>query len=137
MVPMGMWTGAELATGVIVSCLPVIPKFFQHMWPKVSRTLSVMSKSRKESEIASAPVVAAEELQGDSKVKLPSFKKTFTSVFSRTEKEDDQTQAEGEYAILSEAIAIPRCDAAMGLSRMPADRFATRRDDLEKRISRI
>lgn len=36
MVQMGLWTYAELAIGVIISCLPVIPKFFQHVGPRVS-----------------------------------------------------------------------------------------------------
>jgi len=31
---MGLWTYAEIAIGIIVSCLPVLPKFFQHFGPK-------------------------------------------------------------------------------------------------------
>ena len=132
-VPMGLWTFAELATGFIISCLPVIPKFFQHMWPKVSRALSIMSKSRDDSGSASAPAVPADELQRDRKLQLPSLKQTFTSVFSQTEKEDDQ---DAEYAILPEEMAAPRRDAGRQLSQMPAVRLATRRDDLENRNSR-
>ena len=143
MAPMGLWTFAELATGFIISCLPVIPKFFQHIWPKVSRALSVMSKSRKDSGIASASTVPADEPQGNLKIKLPSFKHTFASVFSYTEKEDDQelhdyqTQPKGEYAIFPEQMAIPRRDAARELSEMPGARVATARDDLEKGNPRI
>ena len=135
MVLMGLWTAAELATGFIISCLPVIPKFFQHMWPKVSRTLSVMSKPRKDSGIASAPVVPTEELQGSSKLKLPKIKNTLASVLSHTGKEDNQTRPEGEYALLAESTGVPRRDAVKELSQMPAARLATRRDDLERRIS--
>ena len=129
---MGLWTDAELASGFIISCLPVIPKFFQHIWPKVSRTLSVMSTYWKDSGIASAPVVPAEEIQGNSKLKLPNIKNTLASVFSHTETEDNQTQLEGEYAILSEEIGVPRRDAVRELSQMPAARLGTTRDDLEK-----
>ena len=107
------------------------------MWPKVSRAISVVSKSRKDSGIALAPVVPAEELQGNLKLKLPSFKNTFTSVVSHTEKEDDQTQPEGEYAILSEEMAVPGRDAARELSQMPAARLGATRDDLEKGNPRI
>ncbi|KAK0511236.1 hypothetical protein JMJ35_005809 [Cladonia borealis] len=39
MAQMGLWTYAELATGVIISCLPVIPKFFQHVGGKISATI--------------------------------------------------------------------------------------------------
>ena len=136
-IPMGLWTFAELATGFIISCLPVIPKFFQHIYPRVSRALSVISKSRKDSGIESAPAVPAEEPERSSGIKLPSFKKSFASVFSHTEKEDDQTQPEREYAILSEEIIVPRREAARELSQMPAARLATRRDDLERRMSGI
>ena len=40
MVQMGLCTFAELATGVIISCLPVIPKFFQHVYPRISASIS-------------------------------------------------------------------------------------------------
>ena len=132
-----LWTFAELATGFIISCLPVIPKFFQHVYPKVSRALGGISKSKKDSEIELARVVPAEELERNLGIKLPSFKKTFASVFSYTEKDDDQTQPEGEYAILSEEVVVPRPEAATELSQLPAARLATRRYDLERRMSGI
>lgn len=33
---MGLWTHAEIAVGIICSCLPVLPIFFQTIWPKIS-----------------------------------------------------------------------------------------------------
>ena len=141
MVPVGLWAAAELATGFIISCLPVIPKFFQHMWPKVSRALSVISNFRKDSKIVSTPSVPVEEPPRSPKLKLPSFKHTFTSIFSYTEKEDDVqelhdslTLPKMDHAILPEQTAVPRPDAAAkGLSpRFPAAGAGTVRDDLEK-----
>ena len=41
---MGLWTLAEVAAGVIVSCLPVLPRFFQDMGPKIYRAFSVRTK---------------------------------------------------------------------------------------------
>lgn len=32
---MGLWTHAEVAVGIICSCLPVLPIFFQTVWPKI------------------------------------------------------------------------------------------------------
>ena len=32
---MGLWTWAELSTGIIVGCLPALPRFFQHIGPKL------------------------------------------------------------------------------------------------------
>ena len=37
----GIWAWAEMAVGIIVSCLPIMPKFFQHFSPKVWRFLSI------------------------------------------------------------------------------------------------
>lgn len=37
---MGCGAVAELGTGVVVSCLPVLPRFFQHFWPKLTRQFS-------------------------------------------------------------------------------------------------
>ena len=96
-----------------------------------------MSTYWKDSGIASAPVVPAEEIQGNSKLKLPNIKNTLVSAFSHTEKEDKQTQSEGEYAILSEEIGEPRRDTVRELSQMPATRLGTARDDLEKGYPRI
>ena len=43
---LGLWTWAEIATGLIVSCLPVLPKFFQHISPKLHRLPTFGWKSR-------------------------------------------------------------------------------------------
>ena len=32
---MGFWTWAELSIGIIVGCLPALPKFLQHVGPKI------------------------------------------------------------------------------------------------------
>ena len=37
----GIWAWAEMAVGIIVSCLPIMPKFFQHFSPRVRRLLSL------------------------------------------------------------------------------------------------
>ena len=43
-VGLGLWTLAEVATGVIVSCLPVLPRFFQDIGPKIYRAFSIKIK---------------------------------------------------------------------------------------------
>ena len=40
----GLWTDAELATGILVCCLPVTPRFFQHVGPKIYKTFSLGSR---------------------------------------------------------------------------------------------
>lgn len=32
---MFLWSWAEMTTGVIISCLPAMPRFFQHIGPKI------------------------------------------------------------------------------------------------------
>lgn len=44
-IAMGLWTQAEIATGIIVSCLPVVPKFVRHTGPKLYRAFSHGSQS--------------------------------------------------------------------------------------------
>ena len=41
---MGLWGWAELTIGIIVGCLPVMPKLFQHIGAKTSGPLSFKSK---------------------------------------------------------------------------------------------
>ena len=42
---MGLWTWAEITTGMLISCLPVMPKFMQNVRPKISRAFSSTSGS--------------------------------------------------------------------------------------------
>ena len=37
---MGLWGWAELTIGIIVGCLPVMPKLFQHIGAKISSSFS-------------------------------------------------------------------------------------------------
>ena len=41
---MGLWGWAELTIGIIVGCLPVLPKFLHHIGATASRTFSFTSK---------------------------------------------------------------------------------------------
>ena len=137
MVPMGMWTYAELSTGIVISCLPVIPKFFQHIGPKVSSALTLRSKSTKHSGNGSESAAPSDKVRAE-KLKLPSFKHTFASVVSSTEKDDDhelysqQSLPKGEYVMLQEEMAIPRHFVTSEVIQMPAAKIATTRDDLER-----
>lgn len=47
---MGLWTWAELSTGIIVGCLPALPRFFQHIGPKIYQ-----SRTRSGRESSAAP----------------------------------------------------------------------------------
>lgn len=141
MIPFGLWSAAELSTGVIVSCLPVIPKFFQHVGPKV--LIALKSKSRNYSDTERASEEPSDRARVE-KLKLPSFKHTFTSFMSDTKKDNDhgmygqETLSEGGYMMRDDETAIPRHDdATWELIQMPAAKIVTTRDDLERGYGRF
>ena len=129
-VPVGMWTDAELCTGIIVSCFPFMTKFFKHIGPKLSSTLR--SKFIKDSNKESASAAPLDQVRAE-KLKLPSLKHTFASIISGAEKDDghelysQQTPPKGEYAQLDEDMVIPRRDAIRDSIQV-----ATTRDGLER-----
>ena len=139
---MGMWTYAELSTGIVISCLPVIPRFFQHIGPKLSSAFTLRSKYTKDFGIEAASTTPSDKFRTE-KLKLPSFKHTFTSVVSTAKKDNDheldsqQSLPKGEYVKLREDAAFPRRNASKDITPMPAARLATARDDLESGYGRI
>ncbi len=44
LIAMGLWTNAEIGVGIIVSCLPMLPRFCKHVSPKVKDSLSFRCK---------------------------------------------------------------------------------------------
>ena len=90
---MGLWSAAEFSTGIIISCLPVIPRFFQHIGPKLSSALTTLIRSKTEGSsnnesTSPAKSKTSEKAQAE-KLKLPSFKQTLTSVFASDAKQED------------------------------------------------
>ena len=142
MVPMGMWTYAELSTGIVISCLPVIPKFFQQVGPKLSSALTLRSKSAKDSGSESTSAAPSDKVPAE-KLKLPSFKHTLAAVAPRTQKDhdletyDQETLPKEEYVQLDEETALPRRDATRELIEMAAANLATTRDELERGYGRF
>ena len=144
---MAMWAMAELSIGVVISCLPVIPKFFQHMGPKLSSAFTLGSRSRKDSRNEWISTAPSDKVQATSKLKLTSIKHTFTSVFSNKELDtvkedchglyDQQTLPSQDYVMLHEGTNVSRRDRLGELCQMPAARLATVRDDLENGYSRF
>lgn len=45
MIIMGFWTYVEIAIGIIISCLPVLPRLFQAFAPHISGAFSLRSKT--------------------------------------------------------------------------------------------
>ena len=140
-----MLSYVEISIGICISCLPVTPKFFQNIGRKLSSaltTLKIRSTIKDSVHNGSASAAKSPSLQRAKaeKLKLPSFKHTFTSIFSSDAEEkdehelyDQQSIPKREYALLHEESAVPkRDDTTRELSQMPPVNLATMRDDLEK-----
>ena len=128
---MGLWTYAEIAIGIVVSCLPVLPRFFQHFGPKVYGTFSFRAKSRTQSGHRSDTTGNTGETKVLSNFKRPFAKRSDGSRTSETWN-DSRIQSEAGYITLNEIDTMPPEVATMSASAYkPADRLATRRDDLE------
>ena len=134
---MGLWADAELSIGIIISCLPVIPRFFQHIGPKLSTALTLRYKFTKDSASRSLSATPLDKVRVE-KLRLPSFKHTFASAFSNIDKETEnelysqKPLPQRDYVQFHEETVIPRRDATRQLSQMPAARLATPRDDIER-----
>ena len=147
---MGSWTYAETSIGICVSCLPVIPKFFQKIGPKLSSALATLrlrstTKDSANNGSASAANSKSSHRAKAEKLKLPSFKHTFTSIFSSAAEEKDDHELynqrslpKREYTLLHGESAVPRRDdIPRELGQTPPMKFATMRDDLEKGCGRF
>ena len=128
---------AELAIGIIVGCLPVIPKFLQHAIVKVSEALSFASKST---------IKSRQEIGQESKGQNNAPKASaFTSIkrsFAKYKAGADVTESwsdrchlhaenDGDYLNLTE-YDVPSLQATASVQ--PWSRgggIATRREDLE------
>ena len=125
---MGLWTWAEITTGIIISCLPVLPKFFRHFGPIVYRTISstfsLGSKSHSMTGSRSEPQQIQDQTNSFERVKGES---NGNGVYS------NQTMRKGKYINLGELdVASSENDATNEWLPTPVHGFVTRREDLEK-----
>ncbi|KAL8832272.1 MAG: hypothetical protein Q9191_000371 [Dirinaria sp. TL-2023a] len=75
MVQMGLWAYAELATGVIISCLPIIPRFFQELRPKIKMAFQLPGECETSPEKILKSHKALEKITASLKSKLPYSKR--------------------------------------------------------------
>ena len=127
----GLWSDAELSVGIIVGCFPVMPRFFQHVRPKVYEAFSFRSKST--DTLGEDPKGRCKSPTADVHIKMKSHFAKYKVGPSNLETCDDlYTQPHGEYYTLDEA-GTPQRRATTTSDPMqgPNTRTATRREDLE------
>ena len=129
MVPMGLWTIAEVSIGIIVSCLPVLPKFFQHVGPKVYKTFSFGSKSGTASEQKPKFRATISRLKTHSTWEHPLARSGGKNDVSNTwiDSYSVDAQPNGEYITLDDQPTDRRI-----LDGTSTEMLSTRRDDLEQ-----
>ena len=100
--PVGLWSFAELSIGIMVGCLPSLPRFFQHVGPKIYRCIGVIGSERKSSAVSHSPMLNALD-----RAKRPFAKYGFRSTISGPS--DDSTipraQVHDKYFILDDIDA--------------------------------
>ena len=132
--PFGLWSSAELSTSVITSCLPALPKFFQHIRPKVYRfykVFSVQSKSTSSSGPDQRDGSRPSKNKALTKVKN-SFAKHGAGLNLTESDTDPYSQLHGEYYTLDEFEAsMPQTIMASAPTQASGVGIATRRDELE------
>lgn len=100
---MGLWTFAEISIGIIVTCLPVSPRFFQFLGPKIYGGFSFRSKS--EIRVESNSDVTGPKAN----VKTPTnFERPFTKSSAsgaRIDPYSQQAHPKGKYTTLEEIEA--------------------------------
>ena len=126
---MGLWTWAELSTGIIIGCLPTLPKFFQHIGPKIRQitTGSGTGSGPESSAASSAPTgnVLAKVKRPFAKYGVgPSVCDSWNEPYSAS------AQLHDEYLSL-DGIEVPHSQGFSESTGGPGLGVATMRNDLE------
>lgn len=127
----GLWSDAELSVGLLIGCCPVMPRFFQHVRPKLSEAFSISPKSV--SNMSHHPTGRSKTptTNARAKIKNPFAKYRFGSVIAESD-DDPYTQLHAEYYTLSESGPSQRqAISAFAPTEVINAGAATRRGDLE------
>ena len=130
---MGLWGWAELTIGIIVGCLPVLPKFIHHIGATVSKTFSFTSKNGVSGAHGLITEIQPPKANAFSKNQRPFANHVGSSISeSSTDTYGPQARLHGEYLAADKYDSL----ALNAISRHepthpPSVVVATRRDDLE------
>lgn len=126
---MGLWAWAELSTGIIVGCLPTLPKFFQHIGPKIHRSIYGTGLARKSS---SAPSMPALHIPAIVKMPFAKYGVGASVLNSWNDPYSPRGQLHDNYLSLGEFDAsLPQATTSGTLDGCPSQGNARVRDDLE------
>ena len=126
---MGLWTWAELSIGIIVGCLPTLPRFVQHIGTKINLKLFGSGTGCAASAVALPP--RANVLTS---VRIPfgKYGVGLSITDSWNDPDTPRTQHREEYLVLDEFDAMPLQEEALNTpTGWPGQDTATAREDLE------
>ena len=101
---MGIWTWAEITTGILISCLPIMPRFFQHLSSQVRKTFSSLSRSQSKLVHESKPTDIKNKAGASVPSKRPFDKYIGGGGYSgtRNDLQSQQAHHKGNYITLDE-----------------------------------
>ena len=124
---LGLWTGGEVTSGIIVSCLPVTPRFFQYLGPKVCNVVSNIISSSSKSRLMTSSGSGSQRLQNQAI--------SIERALDQTEEKEvhlNQAHRKDEYMTLSELdSAHTKTDTTTGWLSTSNGEVLTKQDDLE------
>ena len=129
LLPMGLWTWAEISIRIIVGCLPTLPRFIQHIRTKIDLKLSGSGPGRAASAVALPPKANV----------LASIRRHFgkygvgrSITDSWNDPDMPRSQYREDYLILDNFDATPLQKEHLNtLTGRPGQHMATAREDLE------
>ena len=127
----GLCSDAELSVGVLIGCFPIMPKFFQHIGPKLSEAFAFRLKAASKSGDNLGHRSMTSETHTLTKIKnLVAKYKVGSGVVESCN--DPYAQLHGEHYTLNGSKASqPQAATDFAPIQVPAAKVATRRGDLE------
>lgn len=127
----GLWSDAELSVGLLIGCCPVMPRFFQHVRPKLSEAFSFSPRSVSNPSHHPKGRSKTPTVNGRVRIQNAFAKYRFGSVIAESDIEP-YTQQHAEYYTLIESEASQRQAVSAFAPTQASDAgIATRRGDLE------
>ena len=132
MIKMGMWSWGEISAGILVSCFPVIPKFFQHFGPKTFAIFASTFRSRASSGHEPGSTTVAPKIESLSKFRQHLSKRGGGDRIPQTwdDPYNTRTQSDGDYITLDDLDKISP-GRVEPLPQTLAEGLATKQDYLE------
>jgi len=132
-----LWTWAEITIGIIIACLPVIPKFFQHFSSKMKGSFSPGYKSNTKLGHTLGSIGNSDTTKVSSKHKSHFTQQSGGTITSDPWCESNSAKArlKDEYITLDDYDSPPpKSDLPVAVTRKSNP---TRRDDLESGMQRV